>query len=428
MVLTCVFLNGEKFQDNISNLSISEIGKIVETGMIHLQKVSITKILGFLNYYSRMLIQSEKTRNIDGIAFLSNWLRKSNLEKLIQNNLGNKEILNQYVGTGNKRVKARPKGIVCHWIAGNVPTLAIFSLFQSLLVRNANVVRLPQKSVEVISELLNLFSEITFEGITGTDLLKSVAILTFPSTDDKINNDMSILADVRIVWGGSVAVMSIQGLNHREHCEDVIFGPKYSFSVIDNEVINSENLEKYIRRFSNDVVAFEQTACSSPHVFFVESADQEKFDKLVELFKRELERLKTILPKETISQVTSTQIINKRSEYALSEDKQVYCSKENDWTILVDKNLILEEPIQSRTIWIKPVNNLLDVINIITRKIQTIGCAIGNEEKFYEFVDLATFKGVARCVAPGQMNIYDSPWDGVYLLQRLVNWVTAVKI
>jgi hypothetical protein len=428
MVLTCIFLNGEKKSDDSKNLSISEIGKIVENGMIDLQKVSITKLLGFLNYYSRMLIQSEKTKNIDGIAFLSNWLRKSNLEKLIQNNLGNKEILNQYVGTGNKRVKARPKGIVCHWIAGNVPTLAIFSLFQSLLVRNANVVRLPQKSVEVIAELLNLFSEITFEGIYGKDLLKSIAILTFPSTDEKINNDMSILADVRIVWGGSVAVKSIQGLDHREHCEDVIFGPKYSFSVIDNEVINSENLEKYIRRFSNDVVAFEQSACSSPHVFFVESADQEKFDKIIELFKRELERLKTILPKETISQVTSTQIINKRSEYALSEDKKVYCSKENDWTILVDKNLMLEEPIQSRTIWIKPVNNLLDVINIITRKIQTIGCAIANEEKFYEFVDLASFKGVARCVAPGQMNIYDSPWDGVYLLQRLVNWVTAVKI
>lgn len=429
MALECIFLNGQVVEvDSKNNFTFSDIKKNVEEGMTLLRPLKVNQILKFLNYYSRQLIQSPEAKEVEGIAFLSNWLRKSNLEKLIQNNLGNKEILNQFIGSGNKRVKAQPKGLVCHWIAGNIPTLALFSFFQSLLVRNGNIIRLPSQSIVAITTLLKLFSELTFEGISGEDLLKSLAIVSFPSSDRTLNNEMSLIADVRIVWGGAVAVKSIQGLDHREHCEDIVFGPKYSFSVMDESILASEDFEKYIRRFTNDIVAFEQSACSSPHVFFVETQNIELVTKLVAGFKKELDRMKSILPKQTISQLTSTQIINKRAEYALAPDKKVICSKTNDWTILYDTAVQLEEPIQSRTIWIKPVKDLNLVLDLITKKIQTIGCAIGNEEKFYRFVDSATYKGVARCVAPGQMNIYDSPWDGVYLLQRLVNWATAVNL
>lgn len=429
MSLECIFLNGKKTAGSKSQqIDFSQIKVSVEKGLSTLRPIPVTSILNFLNHYSRMLLKAQEAKEIDGIAFLSNWLRKSNLEKLLQNNLGNKEVLNQFVGSGNKRVKAQPKGIICHWIAGNIPTLALFSLFQSMLVRNANIVRLPQQSVEVISKLLEIFSEITFDNITGKELLQSVAIVTFPSSERTLNNQMSLLADVRIVWGGSTAVKSIQGLDHRETCEDVIFGPKYSFSVMDEKAIDSEDFEKWIRRFTNDIVAFEQSACSSPHVFFIESQNKEKINQVIATFQKELERMKTILPKQTISQLVSTQIINKRAEYALSSDTMVYCSKENDWTILFDEVTSLEEPIQSRTIWIKPVDNLLKVIDLITKKVQTIGCAILDEEKFIQFADNATLKGVARCVAPGQMNIYDSPWDGIFLLQRLINWATIVKI
>ena len=429
MALRCILLNGEIISDKLQeNITFSEIKKSVEEGITVLRPISITKLLNFFNFYSRSLIHSQEAKSVDGIAFLSNWLRKSNLEKLLQNNLGNKEFLNQFIGTGNKRVKAQPKGIVCHWIAGNIPTLALFSLFQSLLVRNGNIIRIPNQSVYPISTLLKLFSELTFEDLKGSEILKSVAIVSFPSNNKDLNNQMSLIADARIVWGGSVAVKAIQGLEHREHCEDVIFGPKYSFSVLDKKVLINEEINKFIRRFVNDVVAFEQSACSSPHIFFIETTEKNLITKVIDLFKTELERMKTVLPKQTISQLTSTQIINKRAEYALSQEKSVYCSKSNDWTILFDSKIQLEEPIQSRTIWIKPVQNLLDITELITRKVQTIGCAILDEEKFYKFVDSATLKGVARCVAPGQMNIYDSPWDGIYLLQRLVNWVTVVSI
>ncbi len=66
----------------------------------------------------------------------------------------------------------------------------------------------------------------------------------------------------------------------------------------------------------------------------------------------------------------------------------------------------------------------MDVVPLVTKKVQTIGCAIEDKERLLAFADLATFNGVARCVNVGQMHLYDSPWDGLLLMSRLVHWVT----
>ena len=100
------------------------------------------------------------------------------------------------------------------------------------------------------------------------------------------------------------------------------------------------------------------------------------------------------------------------------------CPKENDWTILINNEIKLEEPIESRTIFIKEVDSIMQIIPLITRKIQTIGCAINNKEKLLDFADQVTYKGVSRCVNLGQMQLFDSPWDGMLFMSRLVNWVT----
>ena len=427
MKIECVLTAGTFFPRKSNYIdNLDSISSQLKESQLNLKKIPVSAILDLINAFSRTILKDESVKGIEGIAFLSNWLRKSNLEKLIIQNLGSVDVLNQFIGSGNKRTKAQPKGIVCHWIAGNIPTLSIFSLIQSLLVRNSNILRIPEQSLEATVSLLKVFSNIENSGLKGSDLISSITIIYFPSSDSQSNKELSMVADVRVVWGGLTAVQAIQGLNHREHCEDVIFGPKYSFSVLDNEILNSPDLEKFVRRFTTDVIAFEQSACSSPHVFFIETESKgEEFKHIIELFKAELTRLMTTIRKEFINQVTATKIINKRAEYGLSLNKDVFCSKSNDWTILIDYDIQLEEPIQSRTIWVKPVNSVMEVIPLITKNIQTIGCAFGNKQKLIEFADLATFKGVARCVAPGQMNIFDSPWDGIFFLQRLVNYATV---
>ena len=54
---------------------------------------------------------------------------------------------------------------------------------------------------------------------------------------------------------------------------------------------------------------------------------------------------------------------------------------------------------------------------------QTVGIAFADRDDAIAFAEAATAAGVARCVRPGLMNNYESPWDGKLLLNQLVRWV-----
>ena len=423
-MIDIVTWSGEFFYPQYKEVqSISSILNSLRKGQNLLKEVKKEEILDLFEAYSRKLINSSQVNQIEGVPFLTNWLRKGNFSRIVKKNLKSVDYLENFVGE-RKRIKAQPRGIVCHWIAGNVPTLGIFSLFQSILVGNANIMRIPPESHQVLVALLQVFSGVSLEtGLSGQDILKSVGLLYFPRTNNKANHELSQIADSRIVWGGEDSVKSIIKVPKRSHCEDIIFGPKYSLAIFDSKAVESEQFSKYARSLVGDVCLFDQSACTSPHVIFFEKSSK-SLSELAQLIATEFTRFTKRYQKTSIDQFIATKIINKRAEYALESSKSVLCPKANDWTILIDDNIQLEEPIESRTIFLKEIESVMDVVPLITRKIQTIGCAIEDKKKLIDFADQVTYQGVSRCVSLGQMNYYDSPWDGILLLSRLVNWVT----
>ena len=46
----------------------------------------------------------------------------------------------------NKLIKANPRGIITHWLAGNVPILGMISLIQGILTKNTNIIKLPKQN------------------------------------------------------------------------------------------------------------------------------------------------------------------------------------------------------------------------------------------------------------------------------------------
>lgn len=395
----------------------------LEKGRQIFKRIPIEQRLEFLNQFSQNLLKEKEINRWEGVSFLSTWLRKGNLTKILIKNLGSLEILKDFVGEGRKKIKAQPRGLVCHYIAGNVPTLGLFSLIQALLVGNSNIMKVPPVSQFTFLELLKILENTEIEGLKGADILKSVAVIHIPVTDDASNLKLSLIADARVMWGGQEAIDAISKTTKMTHCDDIIFGPKYSFGIMDTKAQESDDFPRLIRQFVNDIIIFDQGACSSPQVIFFEKGI---FDlrSIGEKFAQEFELAAKKFSKELVDQYLISKIINIRAEYALTPEKDLLCSEENDWTVLMDDNVQLEEPVQSRTIFLKQVESVLDCVDLITPRIQTIGTAIYDQEKLMQFTDAVTYKGVARCVLPGQMNFYDSPWDGIYFLNRLVRWVT----
>ncbi|WP_125153259.1 acyl-CoA reductase [Clostridium rectalis] len=425
-MVKCYTLDGEFYNKGLCLNDLKHIYKTVKKNEELLQHFPVDAILFIINEYSKVISKDKNLLKEEGVPFLSFYLKKSNLEKIIYLNLKNKKYLDNFVDIGNKKfIKAQKRGLVCHFMSSNVKTLGIYSILQSIICRNSNLVRLPEGCIDLIIRLLKPLKNIHIKhkGKTylGKDLLKNICIVNYPSSNIELNQFMSEKADCRVLWGGEDALNSIRSLQQRTYCKDIIFGPKYSFAVFDKEAIESIQLEKYLESLVIDIISFNQTACSSPHVVFLEKSSvslEEVTQRLIKVFKKLIKRYPLSLQSEKIL----ADIINKRGEYALGLDKMLHCSKGLEYTILIDNDFKLEEPIGGRTIFLKGINDVFEVKRLITSRVQTVGIAFKNEKRAIDFSDEISKIGVDRVVKVGYMSFYDSPWDGSLIISDMVRW------
>ena len=411
--LTCHLLNS-RFQKK-SFTDFKEISDVIGDKRIKIHQLELEAIIKLLSRFGKELIFDKKINTLEGVNYLSLWLRQDNLKKICDLNY----IKNDYM-------VAQPRGIVCHWIAANIPTLAFFSLTMAVLSRNASIVKVPKTNLQLILLLLKKLSRVSIihkgKSISGRKITDSISIITFPSQNLNINQKFSLSADCKIIWGGTEAVSAITALPQKEHCEVITFGPKYSFGLYDTEFIESRQLDRALEKSVLDIVLFNQAACSSPHVYFFEKSKYSLYDIAYKM-KTSFEKLPRKYSQQKLPETTISKIINTRGVYLLEQDKNILKSNGLEWTILINKELNLEEPIQGKTIFIKEVKNINQVVPLITRKIQAISASILNPKKRRLFAEKATFKGADRIVAPGEMHNFDVPWDGVLILNRLIRWV-----
>jgi hypothetical protein len=250
-----------------------------------------------------------------------------------------------------------------------------------------------------------------------------VAIVWFDYRDQQLNHEMSLAADVKLIWGGAEAVRAIALLPRREHCAEIVFGPKYSNGLIGRKQLEDEaGLDAVVGSFVRDIAMFDQRACSAPQTIFVERSPRSSLREVGEMFARHLARL---APKPSLDAYTSTQILGVRARWAIDETKDVISSADGaNWTVCMDRELSLKEAVQSRTVFLSEVESWRQLIPLLGPKVQTVGMALGDVDESLQFAEAATAAGVARCVRPGIMNNFEFPWDGKMLVGQLVRWVT----
>ena len=383
-------------------------------------------VVALLDAAARNMVSADYA-NVEGIAFLSSWLRKSNLEKVLRINLGSQfAAIDGPVPVDGVWLRAVPRGVVCHWVAGNIPTLAFFSWAVATLGKNASIVRVPEESREVVRKLFRAveLASIEFDGrnYRGSMLLDRTAVVHFPSANQRLNHAMSLAADARVIWGGSEAVRAVTSYPRLEHCEDVVFGPKYSLGAIDHVTVeDSSARSESLTAFARQTIMFEQAACSSPQIIFVEAPGID-LEELGDLVESEMKKVCSRFPKRKIEQFTSCQILHERARYGLRGETSVRASIDLGYTILLERGAALRNALQSRTLYVMAINDLQEILPLLSQKIQTLGLSIADPQRRLEFSEACALRGVARCVRPELMNIYETPWDGLLPVNRMVRW------
>lgn len=425
LMITCHLMEG-KFELR-SYQDFDEIVRSVNTCREDLAAMPLDVIIKILDTLGKKVLKNPEINMLPGVSYISLWLRRENLDRICKVNYLDKRYLDDfYKNETNILMMAQPRGIVCHWIAANMPTLGFFSIVQAILSKNGSMVKMPEEYVPLILSLLRDLPTISVEheGITysGKNILDAIAVVTFEGRSADISVKFSLAADCRIIFGGSEAVRAISQLPCRDHCETIIFGPKYSFAVFDREYIESDGFKKALDMFVKDVAIFNQMACSSPHVLFLEK-NRYPYETIVSWMRDAFERLPAALRNQEISTGLSANIINTRARYLLSDGKTCVAPRDLAWTILIDQEICFEEPLQGKCIFTKEINTIEEVIPLVNHKIQAVSIGILDPAKRKAFARQVTWRGADRIVIPGSMHDFILPWDGIMTLNRLVRWV-----
>jgi hypothetical protein len=368
----------------------------------------------------------------EGLGFLPLWMRRKNLETVCARALhGRPEALDGFVRLGNNDsvlLRAQPRGLVVHWVAGNVPVLGMVSFIQSLLCKNGNLLKVAHSSAGLLPQLLAGFAGVSYtnprgETLFGRTLLDAVSVVYADRHDEAAARELSLAADVRVAWGGREAVEAIINLPHHFGTEDIVFGPKISFAVVGRERLSDlEAARRTAAAIAADACAFDQQGCNSPHTVFVERGGGISPAAFAALLGDAMEVEGRRSAPRHVDPADAMNVLGVRSEYAIRGD--AYFSPAVNWMVVyADEDKGLADPCYVRTLFVRPVDDVLAVAEFCSRGTQTVGLAV--DQRRQALADALTARGVDRCPNVGAMRLYDTPWDGLFPMERMVRWVST---
>lgn len=422
----CYLLDGRFEEVELGDLGAAAV--LLEERRKELHKLDQEDIIELLGLMGREMIRDPALSAIEGGSYISMWLRKENLRGLCRTNYGGEHMLDRFCEVRpGLEMRAQPRGVSCHWLPNNVATMSIFSLLMAILSKNASLLKVSEVSRPVLTAFLKAMASLTAETargpVPGEVIVRTVAMISFDSSSIKDNEAMSMAADVKIAWGSGEAVRAVVALPQKETCDTLVFGPKYSLAVFDQAYLSRADLPDALRRLAIDAALFDQTACSSPQVVFVEKGERSS-RWFAEALAKGFEALPVRLRSAPLPEPLSLRVINARGAYLLDESRDVVMPKDLGWTVLLDRSPGLPEPVQGRCVFVREADDLGEVAERITRKVQTVAICIDDPRKRQDFTDKASYRGVDRFVQPGEMNDFTLPWDGLMPLGRMVRWVT----
>ena len=364
-----------------------------------------------------------------GLGFIVNWVRSGQLQMMVDFSLrGSRGALDGFQALDGdvRRMRALPRGIVVHWLAGNVPSLGFISLLLSMVTKNANVLKLASDLSPLVPRMLQTVSEATYRSaggrlVEGRRIAAAVAAVYFPS-ESQHGAILSTKADVRIAWGGTEAVKAVMALPRKHGAEDIVFGPKLSLVAVGREALPAENKAKRVaRNVAVDCSIFDQEACASAHTVFVEKGAPVAPERFAEILAEQMALIAVQIPHGSVDAGVADRVKSARMRHFL--DGRVLTPTGLEWTVLYRDTPELEEPVYGRTVFVRAVDDLDQIVPQLGRHNQVVGLALPTVRRAVLAEKLAR-AGVDRVTPVGRMAEFTSPWDGVFPIDRLVRWTS----
>ncbi len=218
-----------------------------------------------LEIVSMITGQSQRLCEMELDLTLKLW-QKSTLESYLLKEIGGKEYLDRWVSRGALRLHAQPRGLVLHNMAGNVFNLGMVSLFDGMLTKNVNLIKIPREEPYFSVKFAESIAEI------DKKIAKELAVLYWKGSQSEIYDELfnSGLIDCVIAWGGLQSIEDIRRRANRFGIQIIDHGPKLSFTMISEDILRKPNdMIEYANKIGIDIAFWNQKACLSPRVIYI---------------------------------------------------------------------------------------------------------------------------------------------------------------
>jgi hypothetical protein len=319
---------------------------------------------------------------------------------------------------------ARGPELLVHITAGCIPNPTITSIVLGLLVRSAQFV----KCARGTSFLPRLFAHSLYEA--EPKLAACLEIAEWPGGDRALEGALFEEADCLTATGTDETLADIrQRLPLKVRF--LGYGHRVSFGYVAREMLSNFGAKKIVARAADDIVAWDQLGCLSPHVIFVENGGAVSAEHFAELLTAELARRETSEPRGKLTVEEAAVIASRREFYAVrasasSETRLWQSEGSTEWTVLHEADTRFQLSCLNRFIYVKPASDLDDVLrhsDSVRGKVSTVGLAAPDDKAHKLATQLARW-GVTRVCPLGQMQEPPLTWrhDGRPALGDLVTW------
>jgi hypothetical protein len=387
------------------------------------EEISPNEVITIFGAWARSL-DARELDDIPGIVFLRMWLRRGTLEPIVIRELGANSLDGGWTDFGRARCKAFPLGVVGHWPAANVEIQPILSMTCSLLGGNAALVRIPSGLVDLTRILMERLAQCD----PGERLTRRIFMAAFEHGRLDLHEAMARAVDGAMIWGGQDAVLQVRSLPFPHWARTAVFGPRISVAAMDAGAWNNPDEQKtWCLRMARDLWQFDQQACSSPQVLFLEKSAGQSTAQFMSALESAFEAENEAHPRQTIHAAMTSTITRARASWLLDDasHKAVF-PMSPDWTILIGSGSDIPLPVQGKTLTVLEVDDLNDAVSKLDGNVQTLGLGMADLEKEKELAQLAGQRGIDRIVKLGRMHTFVPPWDGVDLIRPMVRMVRHV--
>lgn len=366
------------------------------------------EVVEFLDALSKTIRKNIKAKHYPDVVTLGFWMRKASVLKMKE----------RYIQKdGNVHIG---RGVAFHIAPSNVPVNYMYSLITGLLAGNANVVRIPSKDFPQVS----IINQAIVDTLENFEQLKSLICLVRYGRDKSINDSLSQMADVRIVWGGDSTIAEIRKSPLKPRATEVTFADRYSLAVIDSDIYcEIENKERFAEEFYNDTFLTDQNACTSPRVVvWIGSKKQEAKELFWELEHELVESKYKFQDIMGINKMTSAYL----AAVACEEARIVEHNDNLIYRIVLPKinDTIMELKDNSGYFFEYDCDNILELKPLCNNThCQTIGF-LGKREVIEPLLT-SGIRGIDRVVPIGKTMDFDFTWDGYNLMERLTRTIVV---